>query len=88
MSVVERVLKMLAPFAEKADRSAGWDRLPPRLGIAALLGLRYRLRDRNLYDTRPPRRAVSRAPSPRNAPASARSTARPTTRTIPRWARG
>jgi Animal haem peroxidase len=54
MSVVERVLKMLAPFAEKADRSVGWDRLPPRLGIAALLGLRYRLRDRNLYDTRRP----------------------------------
>jgi hypothetical protein len=54
MSVVDRVLLLLAPLAEKVDRSAGWDRLPPKLGIAALLSLRKRLRDRNLYDTRRP----------------------------------
>ena len=54
MSVVDGVLRVLAPLAEKVDRSAGWDRLPPKLGIFALLSLRQRLRDRNLYDTRRP----------------------------------
>ena len=43
---------MAAPIAEKLDRSAGWDRLPPRLALLTLLGLRHRLRERNLYDTR------------------------------------
>jgi hypothetical protein len=54
MSLVDGALRLLAPLAEKVDRSAGWDRLPPKLGIAALLSLRQRLRDRNLYDTRRP----------------------------------
>lgn len=52
MSLFDGVLKLLAPLAEKVDRSAGWDSLPPRLGIVALLSLRHRLRERNLYDTR------------------------------------
>jgi hypothetical protein len=43
---------VVAPVAEKVDRSVGWDRLTPRLAIAALLGIRHRLRARNLYDTR------------------------------------
>jgi hypothetical protein len=42
----------VAPLAEKIDRGAGWDRLPPGLGVATLLGIRHRLRVRNLYDTR------------------------------------
>jgi hypothetical protein len=44
-----------APIAEKLDRSAGWDRLPLRLAIVSLMGIRQRLRARNLYDTRPAR---------------------------------
>ena len=60
MSVVDCVLRVFAPLAEKVDRRAGWDRLPPKLGIAALLSLRRRLRDRNLYDTRRP--VLGRAP--------------------------
>jgi hypothetical protein len=44
---------LVAPLAEKLDRTAGWHRLPPRLGMLVLLGLRQRLRKRNLYNTRP-----------------------------------
>jgi hypothetical protein len=47
----EVVAGLIAPVAEKLDRTAGWDRLPPKLGVATLLGLRHRLRERNLYDT-------------------------------------
>jgi hypothetical protein len=57
----------LAPIAEKLDRTTGWDRLPPGLGLAALVGIRHRLRERNLYDTgRAPTEAAtaSAAPSP------------------------
>jgi hypothetical protein len=43
---------VMAPVAEKVDRSVGWDRLTPRLAIATLLGIRHRLRARNLYATR------------------------------------
>jgi hypothetical protein len=35
----------------KVDRSIGWHRLPTPLGILTLVGIRNRLRARNLYDT-------------------------------------
>lgn len=40
--------------AEALDRRVHWHRLPVPLGLAALIGLRERLRERNLYDTSPP----------------------------------
>jgi len=49
----DAVGELVAPLAEKLDRIAGWDRLPPKLGMLVLLGLRQRLRKRNLYDTGP-----------------------------------
>jgi hypothetical protein len=46
---------MLARFfivlASALDRAVGWDRLPRLLGLLTLIGLRGRLRRRNLYDT-------------------------------------
>ena len=38
-------------FAEKVDRSFGWARLPTVAAIPVLIGLRDRLRAKNLYDT-------------------------------------
>jgi hypothetical protein len=43
--------KALMPLAERLDRWFGWQRLPYYLGLATLVGLRERLRERNLYDT-------------------------------------
>ena len=37
--------------AEMLDHRIGWDRLPKPLGVLALVGLRTRLRHRNLHDT-------------------------------------
>ena len=48
MAVLSR---LLAGPAEALDRRFGWDRLPRPLGIVTLVGLRMRLRERNLYDT-------------------------------------
>jgi hypothetical protein len=45
---------LVAPLAEKLDRTVGWDRLPTKLGMLVLLGLRQRLRQRNLYATESP----------------------------------
>jgi hypothetical protein len=59
----------VAPVAEKVDRSVGWDGLTPRLAVAALLGIRHRLRARNLYDTRrikPPPTGASAVPGERS----------------------
>jgi hypothetical protein len=54
----ESVGNLVAPFAESLDRTVGWHRLPPKLGMLVLLGLRQRLRQRNLYDAEsPPRQA-------------------------------
>jgi hypothetical protein len=47
------VAAVAALLAERVDRLAGWDRLPPGLGVVSLLGLRHNLRRRNLYDTEP-----------------------------------
>ena len=38
-------------LAEALDRRFGWDKLPRPLAILTLIGLRNRLRERNLYDT-------------------------------------
>ncbi|MDA0178707.1 hypothetical protein OJ997_00245 [Solirubrobacter phytolaccae] len=43
--------KALMPLAERLQRRFGWQRLPYYLGLATLVGLRERLRERNLYDT-------------------------------------
>jgi hypothetical protein len=48
MSVFSRVL---ASSAEIVDRRIGWHRLPTPLGLLALVGIRERLRERNLHDT-------------------------------------
>jgi len=45
--------KLLASTAGALDRRFGWDRLPRPLGVLTLVGLRTRLRERNLYDTGP-----------------------------------
>jgi hypothetical protein len=45
------LLKLLMGIAERLDRRFGWGRLPYPLGLATLVGLRSRLRERNLYDT-------------------------------------
>jgi hypothetical protein len=48
-------------IAELLDRRFHWDLLPRRLGIFTLIGLRNRLRQRNLYDAGlPPSRAEDR----------------------------
>lgn len=46
--------RALASLACVVDRAIGWERLPVPLGILLLIGIRSRLRQRNLYDTRPP----------------------------------
>jgi hypothetical protein len=68
-----RLDRALEALAERLDRRYGWERLPPPLGLATLLGLRHRLQRENLHDTgtpatvRPPawqpRYATARTPS-------------------------
>jgi hypothetical protein len=43
--------RFLIVLASAVDRAVGWDRLPRLLGLYTLIGLRGRLRRRNLYDT-------------------------------------
>ena len=43
--------KLLTSTAGMLDRRIGWDRLPRPLGVVTLVGLRMRLRERNLHDT-------------------------------------
>ena len=38
-------------LTDRLDRRFGWDRLPRPLGVLTLMGVRERLRQRNLYDT-------------------------------------
>src|SRR5215207_4588581 len=45
--------QLFARTTEVLDRRVGWHRLPSLLGIATLIGLRQRLRERNLHDTSP-----------------------------------
>jgi heme peroxidase len=42
---------ILAGLAEALDRRVGWDKLPRALAVPTLIGLRARLRQKNLYDT-------------------------------------
>ena len=44
-------MSLLARGAEALDRRFGWDRLPRPVAIVVLIGLRNRLRAKNLYDT-------------------------------------
>ncbi len=50
-SLRSRSAQILGRAAERIDGSVGWSRLPTMLGIPVLVGLRYRLRAENLYDT-------------------------------------
>ena len=43
--------RVLAAAAHHLDHRIGWPKLPPPLGILTLVGLRIRLRERNLFDT-------------------------------------
>jgi hypothetical protein len=43
--------ELYAAVAEYVDHRIGWDRLPAALGLTTLLGLRTRLREKNLHDT-------------------------------------
>ncbi len=45
------LVRVFVQAAEAMDRRFGWDKLPLVLGLAVLVGIRYKLRDRNLYDT-------------------------------------
>ena len=60
--------KLLAGAAQSLDERFGWHRLPRPLGILTLIGLRMRLRERNLYDT-----GLSGVPEPEGRPTSART---------------
>jgi hypothetical protein len=42
---------LLTNAAEALDRRFGWDKLPRPLALLTLIGVRNRLRERNLYDT-------------------------------------
>jgi hypothetical protein len=54
----------LASLATAIDRTIGWDRLPRSLGLLTLIGVRSRLRERNLYDTGLRRAAPPAPPNP------------------------
>ena len=43
--------RLTADWAEAIDKSVGWAKLPIPLALPVLIGLRDRLRERNLYDT-------------------------------------
>jgi hypothetical protein len=43
--------KIFTNLTEALDHSIGWSRMPKMLGILTLIGLRKRLRERNLYNT-------------------------------------
>jgi hypothetical protein len=62
------VAPVVAVIGERLDRRWGWDRLPLLLGSITLLGLRHRLRQRNLYDPNavnpPPPSGERRTPPP------------------------
>ncbi|WP_317447059.1 peroxidase family protein [Streptomyces collinus] len=43
--------RIITAAAQYVDRRVGWDRLPVAAGLLTLLGLRVKLRQKNLYDT-------------------------------------
>src|SRR3954453_22777280 len=44
-------MPLLTNLAERLDRRYGWDKLPLPVAMLTLIGLRNRLRQKNLYDT-------------------------------------
>jgi hypothetical protein len=44
-------MSLLSKLSYRLDRRFGWDHLPRPLGVLTLIGIRQRLRERNLYDT-------------------------------------
>ena len=42
---------LYSSFTEWVDHRVGWDKLPWPLGMLVLLGVRFRLRAKNLYDS-------------------------------------
>lgn len=44
-------MRLFLKTTELIDRRIGWDKLPPVLGVAVLVGIRDALREHNLYDT-------------------------------------
>ncbi|HZG66892.1 MAG TPA: peroxidase family protein, partial [Herpetosiphonaceae bacterium] len=55
--------RLLSPLGYALDRSVGWDKLPLPLALVVLVGIRDRLRQKNLYDPSPPL-STDRIPSP------------------------
>ncbi len=58
------LLRLWSLVAKALDRRYGWHRMPVLFGLATLIGIRDRLRTRNLYDTSPA--APTRQPTPAN----------------------
>src|SRR4029450_7896637 len=48
---LSRFMRVYDRLTEKVDRTVGWDKLPLPLGLAALVGIRDLLRQKNLYNT-------------------------------------
>src|SRR5206468_7721600 len=44
-------VSLFTDAAEKLDRRYGWDRIPKPIAVLVLIGLRLRLRAKNLYST-------------------------------------
>ena len=42
--------RLYSSVTEAVDHRIGWDKLPWPLGMLVLVGVRFRLRARNLYD--------------------------------------
>jgi Animal haem peroxidase len=68
--------RLFVRATEMLDRAVGWHRLPTPLGLVVLIGLRRRLRQRNLYDTSPPS-----SPAPAAGAGGGNHAGGPTTRT-------
>jgi hypothetical protein len=56
---------LIGEIGERLDRRYGWHRLPLPLALLTFIGLRDRLRERNLYDTGVPEPAAGRTWEPR-----------------------
>jgi hypothetical protein len=56
--------RILARLSEWIDRRIGWDRLPVPLALLVILGIREKLRERNLYDTNDARSTPTLGPAP------------------------
>ena len=61
-----RGLGLLERFSTKIDHRFGWHRLPTLFGLVSLVGIRKRLRKKNLYDTGPASPGAPPAAPPRS----------------------